>query len=113
MKNNKEFYKGLTIFYNGNARLKQYYKLFRDCDNNGELFAVYGRYSSAKQHVLYRCRETQKALNGYRGQIITHCTSFFTYGFLFEYCGRCYFAVITPTTATAAPVSALWGDNND
>ena len=109
MKSNKEFYKGLTVFEKGSARIRDFYERYTKADNNGELWNVYGSFSQAKQNALDYCHGLQFDCEGFRGRIVSKCTSYFTYGFIFERMGRAYFAIITPAHNYAAPVAALVG----
>lgn len=106
MKNNKDFYNGLTVFYKGSARIRNYYEQYRRTAAT-TLRDVYDRYSGAKQNAFDYCVNLQKGCDGYRGRVVSYCTNYFTYGFLYEYCGRCYFAIITPAKNESAPVDEL------
>lgn len=110
MKTSKDYTTHTEFFgvsYKGNAKLRKYYAMYREADNNGELWQVYESFSEAKTIALKRCKDIAHFLDGYTPKIITSCTCFFTYGFLYEYNGKEYFALITPTQNISAPVDVL------
>ena len=105
----KEIYKGLMVWEKGSSALRYFYERYKKADNNGELWNVYGSFSHAKAKALDYCKGLQADCEGFRARIVSKCTSYFTYGFIFERMGQAYFAIITPAHNYAAPVAALVG----
>ena len=103
----KENYKGLIIWSKGSSALRDFYRRYIKTNNNGELWSVYESFSQAKRNALAYCKDLQADCEGYHGRIVSKCTSYFTYGFIFERMGQAYFAIITPAHNYAAPVAAL------
>lgn len=56
---------------------------YEHANNNGELWQVYGRCSSAKYHAMDHCKNLQAELNGFDGRITSYNTFQFSYAFQF------------------------------
>lgn len=77
-------------------RMRAYYRAYvgngvRDLDD------VYGRYSTAKYRAWRDCERRCAEKDGYGLSVISHNTSYFTAGFMYENETGKMFCVITPS----------------